>query len=172
MTDQHAALKSMLQTSRNQTVLTPDWIIDIVQDQFFKGWPILFDPCAAPDPATHFAAINWTEADDSLSKDWVGLGRHKIYINPPYNNLKPFFDKALDAAQHGAQVVVLSPVRTHRKFFCDFARHCEAVYALNYDVRFEGYDQSFPAPLCLMSLNCGEGVVHQKINARLFFEKY
>jgi phage N-6-adenine-methyltransferase len=43
--------------------------------------PIGLDPCSGPGSIVG-AAVEWTEADDGLSRDWTGYGL--VYCNPPY----------------------------------------------------------------------------------------
>jgi hypothetical protein len=154
--------------ARVQEVHTPAWIWQAVRDTF--GGRIALDPCAASDPQHWQAEANITLPDNALALDWDVDGG--IYANPPFNQLgptkgrpatekseaKPFthcgwMAKFATEAEAGRQIVALVPFRPHRKFFLKACSGGEIV-CLNYDVKFEGHKQAFPAPLCLISWNC------------------
>jgi hypothetical protein len=83
---------------------------------------------------------------DGLSVPWVP----RKYVNPPYKHLKEWLAKAVAEAHSGVpEILVLAPVRTHRPWFRIAWLHSDCVIALN-SLKFLGYDQAFPAPLCLM----------------------
>lgn len=69
----------------------------------------------------------------------------RTFINPPYRDLKKWLAHGLE--QEGEQVWLI-PVRPHRKWWREFERDCDALIWLD-PVAFHGYDQKFPAPLCL-----------------------
>jgi DNA N-6-adenine-methyltransferase Dam len=59
---------------KSQEHVTPKWIIDALG-------PFDLDPCAADPRAWSCARVNYTEADDGLSKPWRG----RCWLNPPYD---------------------------------------------------------------------------------------
>ena len=138
---------------REQTVYTPQCIIDAL----LKLWPegIALDPCSGPDsivPATvafmrvecGFAKLAGgvqSPGRDGLSIPWP----ERTYFNPPYNDIKPWLDKFVESYE----VVGLVPVRTHRKWWRYAAWHASEICYLD-PLKFHGYEQTFPAPLCAM----------------------
>jgi hypothetical protein len=66
---------------REQTVHTPESILDVCREVFLGG-EIMMDPCASR--GHEFATHNWYEEDDGLSEGWM----HGTYWNPPYKYLK------------------------------------------------------------------------------------
>lgn len=73
------------------------------------------------------------------------------FCNPPYGNLREWLEYATgQPADH----VLLVPVRPHRKWWRKWAATIppEDLVYLN-PVKFVGYDQAFPAPLCLARAN-------------------
>jgi len=125
---------------RNPTILTPPCIIEAV----LKVWPegIALDPCAE----TGQGAYNVPAAQHITGETTSGLERrwpYRTYVNPPFGKLRPWLEKAATCDE----VMVLCPVRTHRKWFRLDQFH--AVCFLN-PLSFVGFKQAFPAPLCLM----------------------
>lgn len=140
---------------REQTVLTPDWIVEGVRQVF--GGTIDLDPCAADDPATHLATVNVTKEMDGLSMPWSGC---TVYSNPPYADLKPWMTKYLDEALDwgNTQIIALVPLRPQRKWFCDTIRRAGATLYTLAPFPFKGHKQAFPAPMCLITYNVPTGL--------------
>lgn len=59
---------------KSQIHLTPRWITDLLG-------PFDMDPCAAAPRPWDIGNINYTQAEDGLSKEWVG----RIWLNPPFD---------------------------------------------------------------------------------------
>jgi hypothetical protein len=134
---------------REQTVLTPPWVLDAAREAL--GGEILMDPCAAPDPAAHFATVRNVvhPREDGLVQPWIG----GTYMNPPFADLQVWLEKAYTEAEYGYPIVGLFPWRPHRRWFHAPLRGAEVVF-LHYDVRFVGHTTAFPAPLVLVGWNC------------------
>jgi hypothetical protein len=72
-----------------------------------------FDPCPFPRP-------DW----DGLAVDW--LEKEKIYVNPPYNNIKPWAKKCVDTLEAArkdnmpVKIHLLVPVRTDTSYFHEY----------------------------------------------------
>jgi hypothetical protein len=58
----------------SQSHFTPRWIID-------RLGPFDTDPCAGHPRPWSCARVNFTEADDGLSREWQGI----VWLNPPFN---------------------------------------------------------------------------------------
>lgn len=83
--------------------------------------------------------------------DWPG----RTFCNPVYGNKGPettlgtFRDFCAAFARSKSEAVMLCPVRSHRDWWCrDVLGACDAITYLA-PVKFEGFSQTFPAPLCL-----------------------
>lgn len=94
--------------------------------EFFEG--IGLDPTSNPEksvPARH----HFTKEDNCLVQDWSGLG--PVYMNPPYSNIHPFLEKAIEEYQagHVPEVVFLILVTTasNRKAAPFLRAHCSAL---------------------------------------------
>lgn len=126
---------------RPQTVLTPYPIIDAMQ----RLWPdgIALDPCAPPGNAGSLVgAARWCDGDnaDGLAVDWVD----RTFVNPPYDSLAEWIDKAIST---NVELVMLVPVRTHRKYF-QLDRFDEVRFLPS--MSFHRYVDQAPFPLCLL----------------------
>lgn len=151
--------------ARPQQVFSPDWILDAVRQAF--GGPIGFDPCAAENPDDHVAQVNFSGLGPNRLRYPEEVGEEEFvmgelakwpllptYINPPFNNLEPWLRAGLLQSIGGCPVVILTPVRTHRSWFWWHLGDTTEIVFLNYNVRFKGHQHAFPAPLCLVSVNC------------------
>ena len=77
------------------------------------------DVCALPENAKcrHY----YSPDDDGLSQPWQGV----CWMNPPYNALSRWVDKAARSADEGATVVSLLPAATETGWWWDHCRHAE-----------------------------------------------
>lgn len=129
---------------RNQVVLTPELILEKVRHVF--GGQIKLDPCTTLENPTN-ADKFYTESDDGLSKKW----KHKTYVNPPFKHLSNWMEKA---SYENVEMIMLGPVRTHRKWFYTTSKSCDEIagepftsFAFIRTIKFQGHKQAFPAPL-------------------------
>jgi hypothetical protein len=123
-----------------QRIHTPRSILDPIAEFWPEG--IAMDPCGSPDGIVSAqVTISPETGGDGLAVDWDG----PAFINPPYRNLKDWLAHGLK--QDGEQIWLI-PVRTHRKWWRAFEADCDSLIWLD-PISFVGYDQKFPAPLCL-----------------------
>ncbi len=71
----------------------------------YKDW---FDPCPFPRACWDALEISWIEQND------------KIFVNPPYNNIKPWAKKCVEEQKKGATIHLLIPARTDTSYFHDY----------------------------------------------------
>lgn len=149
---------------RLQEILTPQPIVSFV----LRLWPegISMDPCASTDPRSLvdavvkvFAPGPNTMGEGGLAASW----HNRTYVNPPFADLQAWLAKAVaSAVPPRSRVVVLAPVRSHRSWWRRAARSAGVVVELD-PVRFVGYDDAFPAPLCLMIWGSTPWEVHEAL---------
>jgi len=79
----------------------------------------------------------------------------RTFINPPFGDKGPecllanFADFCAAFARTEVECALLGPVRTHRKWWRrDVMQAADAIVYLD-PIKFEGFAQTFPAPLCL-----------------------
>lgn len=121
---------SRFQKDRNQFAQTPD---ELYQDLSETFGPFDFDPCPV-DPTF-----------DGLSVEWGA----KNYVNPPFNNLRAWLTKAVEEWSKGKEVVFLTPIRIHTKYFQELVLPLAdqgnvQLYVLTNGVKFKGYKEKAP----------------------------
>lgn len=138
-------------SSASQTWNTPK--------ELFKGlneeWKFTLD--AACIPSSALCDQYFTPEDDGLARHW---GTHTVWCNPPYDDIKSWCDKAVQAYKDGATVMMLIPSRTDTKAFQEFAgKYCTCVCFIKGRLKFEDptkRDKSAntaPFPSCLLVLD-------------------
>lgn len=103
---------------REQEILTPKKIVDVVREVF--GGHIELDPCAATDewddPMGFVGATRGYDGKlcgDGLKLAWAD----RTFVNPPYADLKAWLAKTLNEAATKRRVAVLCPVRSNRTWW-------------------------------------------------------
>lgn len=115
-------------------------------DKWATPWPVLndlaerfgpfdLDPCCEPHTAK--ATSYYTIDDDGLSKPWFG----RVFVNPPYSNVRPWCERALAMTQDGDVdvVVMLLPCATDVGWFHDLVWHHAELHFIRGRVRFLGW---------------------------------
>lgn len=95
-----------------------------------------FNFCAdmAASDDNHKHEIYWTEQDDSLAIDWHDAvsefgnkGANWLYNNPPYSNISPWVDKAIEAQRKGTGVVMLVMADPSVAWFAKAAKYATEI---------------------------------------------
>lgn len=99
----------------NDNWATPHEVYKKLDEEFGFG----FDVCAEHETAK--CAEYWTIEDDALSKDWAKdtqpiFGKW-LWCNPPYSNIGPWVEKAIDAQHKGIGTVMLCMCDPSVKWF-------------------------------------------------------
>lgn len=129
----------------NQRIYTPTELLEKI---VLKTWPegIAYDPFPGPmAPASLLAARCCT--GDGFAEPLV----NRSFGNPPFARLKEAmiqFDHAARIAQSACDdgLILLAPAQTHRAWF--WAHRGNAIAWLR-PLKFVGFDNTFPKPLCL-----------------------
>lgn len=122
---------------RDQFAQTPDDLIAQLEAEYGK---FDFDPCPV------------NPQFDGLSVTW---GKNN-YVNPPFNNLKAWLEKAIHEWKLGGkQIVFLMPIRLHTKYFIDLIKplldeSLVEVHILQGGLRFKNYANKTPFGLMLL----------------------
>ena len=95
-----------------------------------------------------------TPKQDSLKCDWTAMLHGRFgYLNPPFDPITPWADKAIEEAKKGARFVMLTQASVDSKWFWTMFPYC-TTYALRSRLTFIGSKYSFPKPLILSAFNC------------------
>lgn len=97
--------------SKSQEWYTPPFITTRVKDYFGR---IDLDPCSniyRSVPAKKH--IIGEAGEDGLKADWDGV----VFINPPWNNIKPWAEKAIQEVDKHNHFFMLVPNRTETAWF-------------------------------------------------------
>lgn len=142
---------------RKQEIYTPQSVVDCLHTLWPEG--IALDPCSGPEsivpaemrffvPGTVKGKRTVYEPEpgqvSGLNVRWPS----RTYVNPPFRYLQQWLEKQVQ--EPTTEVVFLAPVRTHRAWFRRAMRSADVVIWLDGDFKFLGYDQNFPAPLCVL----------------------
>jgi hypothetical protein len=109
---------------REQTIWTPEFILDAVDLVFPDGWG---DPFPSEgSPATRRAALrNPTPRDGFDAGSWFD----RNFVNPPYAELSQVLPLACELrAAYNIQSIQLVPVRTRREWWCRYVRGASVAY--------------------------------------------
>lgn len=85
----------IIETKVTDQFPTDDWLLRV-----FDGW---FDPCP----------LNDKPIVDGLKIEWKG----KTYVNPPYSNVLPWVEKAIEEHKKGKTIVMLLKFDSTTKWF-------------------------------------------------------
>lgn len=124
---------------RPQDINTPLFLVDAI----LELWPsIALDPCSNPTsivPAK--MRLYEYETISGLHIKWPNY----TYANPPYRETKLWLRKARQGAEH----LILCPVRTNRRWWCQAASLASKICYLK-PFAFLGHKQAFPTPLAML----------------------
>lgn len=142
--------------ARPQEILTPQPVVNALATLWPEG--VALDLCGAPGSLVRAERTYYVPGtlDGKRTKYVAGAGHldglilpwaSRTYVNPPFEQLEAWLAKA---ATEPKEQVILAPVRTHRKWFRRAMVRSDAVVWLDASFKFVGYEQAFPAPLCVL----------------------
>lgn len=106
---------------------TPPEVFAYFQDHY----NLKVDIAAVPEVALCNTYV--TPQQDALKQDWGDIARKAgggIWCNPPYSLLQPWVDKAVEAAENGATVVMLVHGNYDAKWFKTMYETCDKIFLL------------------------------------------
>lgn len=120
----------------NNEVETPDNVIQELNEEF----GVMFDPCP-------FVGKGLQPDFDGLAIDWKPIN----YVNPPYNTVGLWFEKAVKEWQtRGCVSVFLVPVRAGTKYWLDAWDRAYSVRFIRGKIMFKGYTKAMPHHLAII----------------------
>jgi phage N-6-adenine-methyltransferase len=92
----------------------------------------------------------YTIHDDSLAQNWSLLGPGPLWLNPPFDNIRPWAAKCEQEAKRGAWILFLTPASVGSNWFSEFVWDHSLVLFLNGRITFEGQTAPYPKD-CILS---------------------
>lgn len=120
---------------RKQIVITPPWLLQLLNNRYGP----LVDMCPDPRPV------------DFDSLDPKTVWGQQNYLNPPYNNIAPFIERAIqewETRKKGS--IFLVPARVHSSWYLNFIHGKYQVIPLQGELTFTGYHNAFPFPVIII----------------------
>ena len=82
-----------------------------------------------------------------LVNEWESVN----YMNPPYNNIPKWLNKAIEQWKMNKTVVALLPARTNSGWFHQLILpYASEIRFIRNGIKFKGYAKKSPFPLCLV----------------------
>ena len=133
--------KDVMFSSKDQTWSTPISLFNRLNKEF----NFTLDPCCLPDSAK--CQKYFTPEDNGLIQDW---SNDIVFMNPPYNDMYRWVEKAYNESQKGATVVCLIPARTDTKYWYDFCMRASEIRFIKGRLKFGNSDNSAPFPSAII----------------------
>ena len=103
----------------------------------------------AADELNAKAAFFYTEEDDALIQDWSQWVGMWCWLNPPFEDITPWVEKAYKESLVGAQVAMLVPLSI-AQWWLDWVDRKAYVFMLNGRITFEGETKPYPKDCALL----------------------
>jgi len=146
-----SSFTTKFESTKNDWITPDDLFAPLCQE--FK-----FTLDAAADANNSRAPLFFTKEDDGIIQDW---GKNVVWLNPPFGDasrtLQNWVQKAWDASQKGATVVMLIPARTNTNWFHDLCLKYGEVRFIRGRPKFKGCKHGLPWPLCFVIFRPEEG---------------
>lgn len=122
-------------SSKNDNVLTPDWIYESLHSEFdFNN-----DPC----PPGYEKGIS----PDGLETEWG----ERNFVNPPFSQIKKWIMKAIKERNKGKLSVLLLTARINSQYWWNYVwPEASEIRFLQGEVKFKGYDSFLPIPISIV----------------------
>ena len=126
-------------SSKSDDWSTPQDLFDKLNAEFDFN----LDPCATNENAK--CGRFYSSDIDGLMQSWHG----RVFMNPPYSEIRAWMAKAAAEARAGATVVCLVPARTDTRWFHESAVGHEIRF-IQGRLRFGGAKAGAPFPSCIV----------------------
>ena len=109
--------------SERDSWATPPFIFHWLDDAF------IFDVDLAASHKNKKCERYFTVDDDALNNDWHGFDSKTGFCNPPYSNISPWINKAIQESKLGFTTVMLIPTPNGESYYNDvFENATEIVF--------------------------------------------
>lgn len=120
---------NMYISQNDQKAQTPDWILSWVKCNFGK----YFDPCP-PNPKFDGLSIKWKKVN---------------FVNPPFDNISAWMNKAASEAEKGNLIIILVPFRPHTQYTRRNIKYIRKCLVFNSEISFKNYSNPLPHCMCV-----------------------
>tara|TARA_Y100000401_G_C8266407_1_gene196019 strand:- start:267 stop:779 length:513 start_codon:yes stop_codon:yes gene_type:complete len=118
-----------LTSSDKQDWETPPQFVKYIEDLLCITFDL--DPCAST--TNYKAPYSYTVEENGLIQNWFG----NVWLNPPYNNVVSWIEKALSQRFRCDYIVMCIPARTDTKWFHELIwPNYQELYFLKHRIRF------------------------------------
>ena len=125
-------------------------------DRLNAIWDFTLDPASTPENAK--CAKFYTKEQDGLLYDWAG---ERVWLNPPYSDIKRWMRKAMQEGQKPDTVVVcLIPARTDTAYWHEYVMTVwpHGIEFLRGRLKFGGMENGAPFPSVIVTFGGTAGV--------------
>ena len=144
-------MNKVLFSSKSDELATPDDIYEILNEEFHFN----LDPCA--NEHNHKCEKFFDIEVDGLKQNWGG---HRVFVNPPYSQIKHWVKKAWEeSTKPNTIVVMLIPARTDTRYFHEYIYHRSEIRFLKGRLKFGESKNSAPFPSMVAIFRAG-GIVN------------
>ena len=144
-------MNKVLFSSKSDEWATPDDIYEILNEEFHFN----LDPCA--NEHNHKCEKFFDIEVDGLKQNWGG---HRVFVNPPYSQIKHWVKKAWEeSTKPNTIVVMLIPARTDTRYFHEYIYHRSEIRFLKGRLKFGESKNSAPFPSMVAIFRAG-GIVN------------
>jgi phage N-6-adenine-methyltransferase len=95
-----------------------------------------------------------TPEENSFTKDWSKIGG-LLWLNPPFDNIKPWVQKCDIESRKGARILLLTPASIGSAWFAVYVHRLAYVMALTGRLTFKGCSTPYPKD-CILSYYCND----------------
>ncbi len=74
----------------------------------------------------------------------------RVFINPPYSEIRDWVESAFNHYRSGNLVVMLIPSRTDTRYWHDFIMRAKEIRFIKGRLKFSGYKNTAPFPSCVV----------------------
>lgn len=128
-----------------QTYGTPVELLQAVKRRLHIG-AFACDLAASAENAV--APLFYSEGNSAFDNTW-NMGTGVSWLNPPFENIKPWVEKAWEESQKGAHVVMLLPASVGSNWYKDYVHQKAYVVFISPRITFVGETTPYPKDLML-----------------------
>jgi phage N-6-adenine-methyltransferase len=131
----------VLTSSKKHDWATPDEWFEYLNLEF--GFTL--DPCSQHETAC--CKKHYTPEENGLAQSWAD---ERVFMNPPYEEIKLWMKKAYEESMKGALVVCFVPARVDTDWWHRYAGKADEIRFPKGRVTFKGADAGAPFPIAIV----------------------